>query len=187
MLRLYQFRRLRWQFDTVTKLLVLNVLPTLVSLATNDPDAKVRRKSIYAISSAIRNFQPNMNEVLIHLPAEYKTSDHVDAGDMDAIDTILDKLRGGPVWAIIVSFWTHEAPQLNPPRIFVCFFLSRHDIAKTPFRYMDWMVDSELDINASICPAHRSISISMQPIRAIRMIRAHCGNEIERRFDANRL
>lgn len=79
------------------QLLVLNALPTLVSLATTDSDSKVRRKSVYAISSAVRNFQPNMDEVLSHLPAEYKTSDHVDAGDMEAIDTILDKLRGAPI------------------------------------------------------------------------------------------
>ncbi|EED12439.1 Hsp70 nucleotide exchange factor (Fes1), putative [Talaromyces stipitatus ATCC 10500] len=79
------------------KLLVLNALPTLVSLATSDSDSKVRRKSVYALSSAVRNFQPNMDEVMSHLPAEYKTSDHVDAGDMEAIDTILDKLRGAPI------------------------------------------------------------------------------------------
>ncbi|KUL84605.1 hypothetical protein ZTR_08722 [Talaromyces verruculosus] len=79
------------------KLLVLNVLPTLVSLATTDSDSKVRRKSVYALSSAVRNFQPNMDEVLLHLPAEYKTSDHVDAGDMEAIDTILNKLREAPI------------------------------------------------------------------------------------------
>ncbi|OKL57019.1 Hsp70 nucleotide exchange factor fes1 [Talaromyces atroroseus] len=79
------------------KLLVLNVLPTLVSLATTDPDLKVRRKSIYAISSAVRNYQPNMDEVVSHLPPQYKPAEHVDAGDMEAIDNILNRLRGGPV------------------------------------------------------------------------------------------
>lgn len=79
------------------KLLVLNALPTLVSLATTDPDEKVRRKSIYAISSAIRNFQPNLNEVMSHLPSDYKTAESVDASDMGAIDNIMNKLRGGPV------------------------------------------------------------------------------------------
>jgi hsp70-interacting protein len=58
---------------------------------------KVRRKSIYAISSAVRNYQPNLDEVVSHLPSEYKTAEHVDAGDMETIDKILEKLRGGPV------------------------------------------------------------------------------------------
>lgn len=73
---------------------MLNALPILVSLATTDPDTKVRRKSAYAISSAVRNYQPNLDEVISHLPPEYKTTDHVDAGDMEAIDKIMDKLRG---------------------------------------------------------------------------------------------
>lgn len=71
----------------------MNALPTLVSLATTDSDTKVRRKSIYALSSAVRNYQPNMNEVLLHLPAEYKPSENVDSGDMAAIDAIMEKLR----------------------------------------------------------------------------------------------
>ncbi|KAH8689589.1 putative Hsp70 nucleotide exchange factor [Talaromyces proteolyticus] len=79
------------------KLLVLNALPTLVSLATTDSDVKVRRKAIYALSSGVRNYQPNMEEVMLHLPTEFKPAQHVDAGDMDAIDSIMNKLREAPV------------------------------------------------------------------------------------------
>jgi hypothetical protein len=78
------------------KVLVMNALPTLVSLATTDSDSKVRRKAIYALSSAVRNYQPNMNEVLLHLPAEYKPAEAVDSGDMAAIDAIMEKMRNAP-------------------------------------------------------------------------------------------
>ncbi|KAL1981305.1 hypothetical protein VTN96DRAFT_2798 [Rasamsonia emersonii] len=79
------------------KLLVLNALPTLLSLSTSDPDPQVRRKAIYALSSAVRNYQPAMDELVKHLPAGYAPADRVDAGDMKAVDAIMDKLKAHPV------------------------------------------------------------------------------------------
>ncbi|KAL4782269.1 Hsp70 nucleotide exchange factor fes1 [Aspergillus varians] len=78
------------------KIIVTNAIPILVSLSTQDPTPAVRKKAIYAISSAVRNYQPSMNELTKHLPDGY-SSENVDAGDMDAIDAILDKLRAHPV------------------------------------------------------------------------------------------
>lgn len=75
------------------RLLVLNVMPTLITLSTNDPDPKVRRKAVYAISSAVRNYQPGMDELMRYLPFNDAGEDGVDAGDMGAIDDIMERLR----------------------------------------------------------------------------------------------
>ncbi|KAL4801686.1 Hsp70 nucleotide exchange factor fes1 [Aspergillus unguis] len=78
------------------KLIVMNAVPKLVSLATQDTTPAVRKKAVYALSSGVRNYQPGMNELVKHLPESYP-SGKVDAGDMDAIDAIMDKLRTHPV------------------------------------------------------------------------------------------
>ncbi|KAL2002515.1 hypothetical protein VTN02DRAFT_6650 [Thermoascus thermophilus] len=79
------------------KLVVLNVIPTLVSLATTDPVQTVRRKAVYTLSSAVRNYQPAMDELVKHLPEGYPRDQKVDAGDMGAVDAIMEKLREHPV------------------------------------------------------------------------------------------
>ncbi|CAL5868238.1 uncharacterized protein PFLUO_LOCUS2462 [Penicillium psychrofluorescens] len=78
------------------KLVVLNVIPTLVNMSTTDPNPATRKKAVYALSSAVRNYQPCMNELVKHLPEGYP-SDKADAGDMEAVDAIMDKLRSHPV------------------------------------------------------------------------------------------
>jgi hsp70-interacting protein len=78
------------------QLVVLNGIPVLVSMATADPNPAARKKSIYALSSAVRNYQPAMNELVKVLPEGYAT-DKTDAGDMEVIDAIMDKLRAHPV------------------------------------------------------------------------------------------
>ncbi|KAL3432201.1 Hsp70 nucleotide exchange factor fes1 [Aspergillus tetrazonus] len=78
------------------KLIVMNAIPTLVSMSTQDPVPAVRKKAVYALSSAVRNYQPGTNELVKHLPDGY-ASGKVDAADMDTIDTIMDKLRAHPV------------------------------------------------------------------------------------------
>ncbi|PYH98879.1 Hsp70 nucleotide exchange factor fes1 [Aspergillus ellipticus CBS 707.79] len=80
------------------KLVVFNALPTLVSLATKDTTPNVRKKSVYAISSAVRNYQPAMDEVTKNLPEGY-SRDKIDSGDMEAVDALMDKLRAHPVEA----------------------------------------------------------------------------------------
>lgn len=71
-------------------------MPDLVSLATTDSNAATRKKAIYAISSAVRNYQPAMDELTKSLPEGYPT-DKTDAANMEAIDAIMDKLRSHPV------------------------------------------------------------------------------------------
>ncbi|KAI9934120.1 hypothetical protein ASPWEDRAFT_168398 [Aspergillus wentii DTO 134E9] len=77
------------------RLLVLNTFPALVSIATSDSAPATRKKAIYAISSAVRNYQPAMDDLVKNLPEGYPT-DKVDAGDMDAVDVILNKLKAHP-------------------------------------------------------------------------------------------
>ncbi|KAJ5752289.1 Hsp70 nucleotide exchange factor fes1 [Penicillium odoratum] len=78
------------------KLIVLNAIPKLVTVATTDSNPITRKKAVYALSSAVRNYQPSMNELIKHLPEGY-SPETVDAGDMDAIDAVMDKLRSHPV------------------------------------------------------------------------------------------
>ncbi|KAJ6092140.1 hypothetical protein N7467_004109 [Penicillium canescens] len=78
------------------KLVLLNAIPDLVTIATTDSNPAARKKAIYALSSATRNYQPAMNELLKSLPEGYPT-DKKDASNMDDVDAILDKLRAHPV------------------------------------------------------------------------------------------
>ena len=78
---------------SVVQLVVLNAIPTLVTIATTDLHPATRKKAVYALSSAVRNYQPAMNELIKVLPHGYPT-DKTDAGDMEVVDAIMDKLRG---------------------------------------------------------------------------------------------
>ncbi|KAJ6134241.1 Hsp70 nucleotide exchange factor fes1 [Penicillium sp. IBT 18751x] len=78
------------------KLVVLNAIPTLANMAISDPNALARKKSIYALSSAVRNYQPALNELVKALPEGY-SAEKVDSGDMEAVDAIMEKLRETPV------------------------------------------------------------------------------------------
>lgn len=74
-------------------MLAVGAISGLVRLAVKDPSEPVRRKAIYALSSETRNYQPGLDEALKSLPEGIRPSRKVDAGDMDAIDQIIDKLR----------------------------------------------------------------------------------------------
>jgi hypothetical protein len=78
---------------TQEKLLVLGAIPTLVRMATEDTETKVRKKAITALSSSVRNFQPALDDAVSHVPAGYKPSDKLDANDMDSVDILINKLR----------------------------------------------------------------------------------------------
>ena len=75
------------------QLLVLGAIPTLVKLAVEDRDEGVRRKAIYALSSEVRNYQPGVDAAVKALPERMRWEGGVDASDMSAVDSFMDKLR----------------------------------------------------------------------------------------------
>jgi hsp70-interacting protein len=79
------------------RLLAMGGLPRLVNLALAPAErADVRRKAVYALSSATRNYQPAMDVVAKeleksgHRPAD---SAKVDATNMDAVDEVMQGLK----------------------------------------------------------------------------------------------
>jgi hsp70-interacting protein len=74
-------------------LLVVGGIPTLVTLATEDPDTTVRKKAIRALSAVARNFQPGLDALVKHVPASYQPKDKLDAADMSSVDSIIQPLR----------------------------------------------------------------------------------------------
>lgn len=76
------------------RFLAVNGVQKICKVAVEDADKAVRRKAVYALSSAVRNYQPAMNEAQKTLPTEIiGSTDKVSAEDMDAIDAIMTKLR----------------------------------------------------------------------------------------------
>ena len=78
-----------------SKLLSTDAIPTLIKLAIEDANEQVRRKAIYALSSEIRNFQPGLDVAVKALPKEYAPEGAIDAGDMEAVDRVIGRLREG--------------------------------------------------------------------------------------------
>lgn len=72
---------------------VVGAIPKLVHLAIEDTNEPVRRKAIYALSSEVRNYQPALDEAMKSLPEEAKPREKVEAGNMDGVDQIIEKLR----------------------------------------------------------------------------------------------
>jgi len=73
--------------------LAVNGVAKLCEMVTKDEDKAVRRKAVYALSSSVRNYQPAMNEAVKLLPEAIVGRDKVSAEDMDAIDSIMARLR----------------------------------------------------------------------------------------------
>ncbi|KAL6702725.1 hsp70 nucleotide exchange factor fes1 [Coniothyrium glycines] len=78
---------------TQERALIVGALPILVRLATSDSEKAVRKKAITALSSSVRNFQAALDEVVSHMPAEFKPSAKLDANDMESVDVLINKLR----------------------------------------------------------------------------------------------
>lgn len=79
---------------TQERLVTLGGVPTLVGLATGTDKEDVRRKAVYALSSACRNYQPAMDVCVEELGRRgVGESTRVDAMDMDAVDVIMNGLR----------------------------------------------------------------------------------------------
>jgi hsp70-interacting protein len=79
---------------TQERLLANGGIPHLVALALGSEEpADVRRKAIYALSSAVRNYQPAMDVASEELSKVGHATDKVDATDMEAVDVVMDALR----------------------------------------------------------------------------------------------
>lgn len=76
------------------RLLAMNGIPPLVKLATGEKEGqKVRRKAVYALSSAARNYQPSMDILTEELGKLGRSAEKIDASDMDAVDVLIGGLR----------------------------------------------------------------------------------------------
>ncbi|RFU76700.1 nucleotide exchange factor fes1 [Trichoderma arundinaceum] len=79
---------------TQERLLAMGGLPHLVEMALKEEEAEdVRRKAIYALSSAVRNYQPSMDLCTDELNKRGFAAAKVDAADMDAVDVVIHGLR----------------------------------------------------------------------------------------------
>lgn len=77
------------------RLLAVDAIPVLAHLSIEDSNELVRRKAIYALSSEIRNFQPGLDAALKTLPKGIAPEGAIDAGDMEAVDRVIEQLREG--------------------------------------------------------------------------------------------
>ena len=75
------------------RLLAVDAIPVLTRLSIEDSNEPVRRKAIYALSSEIRNFQPGLDAALETLPKLVAPEGAIDAGDMEAVDRVIEQLR----------------------------------------------------------------------------------------------
>lgn len=76
-----------------------NAVPVLVEMALAEIDPGARRKALYALSSVVRNYQPALDAMTKKLPPEIldrSDSVPVDAGDMEVVDGIFERLRKMP-------------------------------------------------------------------------------------------
>jgi hsp70-interacting protein len=69
-------------------------VPKLVALATDaEQPEDVRRKAIYALSSACRNYQPAMDVCTEELAKQGGSPEKIDATEMEAVDKVMEDLR----------------------------------------------------------------------------------------------
>ncbi|KAG9232764.1 nucleotide exchange factor Fes1-domain-containing protein [Amylocarpus encephaloides] len=79
------------------RLLAMGGVEMLLKLAMDaEAGEGVRRKAVYAVSSAVRNYQPGVDVLtteLGKLEGWKEFGEKVDAGDMEAVDVVIEKLR----------------------------------------------------------------------------------------------
>jgi len=75
------------------KCLIVGAIPKLVKMALNEESVANRKKAAFAISSEVRNYQPGLDALLEELPEDFGAAKTLDASDMEAVDTVIDKLR----------------------------------------------------------------------------------------------
>lgn len=64
-----------------------------MKLATEDRSLDVRKKAVRALSCASRNHQPSLDAVVESVPDHFKPASSLDAGDMEAVDSLIHKLK----------------------------------------------------------------------------------------------
>lgn len=76
------------------RLLAVGGVPVLVRKAVEETEDKlVRRKAVYALSSACRNYQPAMDVATEEFGKLGRSGETIDASDMDAVDVLITGLR----------------------------------------------------------------------------------------------
>ncbi|KAL9471427.1 hypothetical protein ACSS6W_009368 [Trichoderma asperelloides] len=79
---------------TQERLLAIGGVTPLIDMALKEDEAEdVRRKAIYALSSAVRNYQPSMDHCTDELNKRGFTAAKTDAADMEAVDVVIHGLR----------------------------------------------------------------------------------------------
>ena len=79
---------------TQERLLAMGGIPPLVEIAVKDDEHhEVRRKAVYALSSASRNYQPSMDVFAEELTKKGHKTTKVDATSMEAVDEVVNGLR----------------------------------------------------------------------------------------------
>ncbi|KAF2229375.1 Fes1-domain-containing protein [Viridothelium virens] len=77
---------------TQEKALEMGAVPILIGIALRDQDVGVRKRAVRALSAEIRNFQVGLDAFLEGLRVEGMEERKVDAGDMQAVDELIEKL-----------------------------------------------------------------------------------------------
>ena len=76
------------------RLVAMGGIEPLIKLAVDEGQGReVRRKAVYALSSACRNYQPAMDVLTGELGKVGWNGEKVDAGDMEACDVLIGRLR----------------------------------------------------------------------------------------------
>ncbi|KAK4175732.1 nucleotide exchange factor Fes1-domain-containing protein [Triangularia setosa] len=77
------------------RLLAMGGLPKLVELILREEEEEgVRRKAVYALSSAVRNYQPALDVAHEELSKKgHGDGEKVDATDMDGVDRVMEGLK----------------------------------------------------------------------------------------------
>jgi hsp70-interacting protein len=68
-------------------------VPKLVEMLLKDPHEDVRKKAVYALSSAVRNMGAALKAAMETLPSELTAGKELDAEDMEGIDELMARLR----------------------------------------------------------------------------------------------
>lgn len=78
---------------TQAKFAELGGVEKVAKMAVSDPVKEVRLKSVFAVSSVVRNFEVGLEKALSVLPESIKGAEKYDACDMEAISGLMGKMR----------------------------------------------------------------------------------------------